>query len=90
MGIRIVNAMNAAEVGEFSLSLSLSLCDTHPPLGVLLPFYDNNLSLIEGQLVWVVGHAVVDSLHPLLLLFLMGSKHELINNMSSWKRFSPS
>lgn len=47
-----------------------SIRDTDPPLLVLLSIHHNHLALREGQLVWVVGHTVVDgfnSLRPLLL-----------------------
>lgn len=38
---------------------------TYPPLLVLLPIHDNHVPLGERQLVWVVGHTVVESFDPL-------------------------
>lgn len=48
---------------------------THPPLLVLLPVHDDHVPLGEGQLVRVVGHAVVKGFDPLgLQLGLRGGE----------------
>lgn len=38
---------------------------TYPPLLVLLPIHDDHIPLREGQLVWVVSHAVIEGFDPL-------------------------
>ena len=49
---------------------STRMCDTDPPLVVLLPVHHDHLALGEGQLVRVVGDTVVDGFHPLGPLLL--------------------
>lgn len=56
---------------------TFSAGDTDPPLLVLLPVHNDHLALGEGQLVWVVGHAVVDGFHSLRPLLLRDKTHKL-------------
>lgn len=51
--------------------------DTDPPLLVLLAVHHDHLALVEGQLVRVVGHAVVDGFHSLGPLLLRDETHKL-------------
>lgn len=50
-----------------SISGPTRTAPTHPPLLVLLPVHDDHVALGEGQLVRVVGHAVVQRFDPLRL-----------------------
>lgn len=56
---------------------TFSAGDTDPPLLVLLPVHNDHLALGEGQLVRVVGHAVVDGFHSLRPLLLRDKTHKL-------------
>lgn len=49
---------------------------THPPLLVLFPVHDDHVPLGERQLIWVVGHAVVEGFHPLGLQLGLGAEGE--------------
>lgn len=49
--------------------------DTDPPLLVLLSVHHDHLALRERQLVWVIGHTVVDGFHSLRSLFLENKTH---------------
>lgn len=51
--------------------------DTDPPLLVLLAVHHDHLAFGEGQLVRVVGHAVVDGFHSLGPLLLRDETHKL-------------
>lgn len=53
------------------------VADTDPPLLVLLAVHHDHLALVEGQLVRVVGHAVVDGFHSLGPLLLRDETHKL-------------
>lgn len=56
---------------------TFSAGDTDPPLLVLLPVHNDHLAFREGQLVRVVGHAVVDGFHSLRPLLLRDKTHKL-------------
>lgn len=56
---------------------TFSAGDTDPPLLVLLPVHNDHLALGKGQLVRVVGHAVVDGFHSLRPLLLRDKTHKL-------------
>lgn len=45
----------------------LGRAPTHPPLLILLPIHDDHIALGECQLIWVVGHAVIQRFDPLRL-----------------------
>lgn len=60
-----------------SAALLARVGDTDPPLLVLLAVHHDHLALVEGQLVRVVGHAVVDGFHSLGPLLLRDETHKL-------------
>lgn len=55
--------------GECSSAVGVSLNMADPPLLVLFPIHHNHLSLVEGQLIGVIGLAVVDGFHSPGLMF---------------------